>query len=88
MLEKQAPDVLVSDVGMPNLDGYELIRRVRSLPAPTQRVPALALTAYARAEDRRRALAEGFQMHLSKPVDPSELAMAVASLAKYSALGR
>ena len=84
-----APHVLVSDIGMPGMDGYSLIRRVRALPiAASQRVPALALTAYARSEDRRKALAEGFQMHLAKPADPSEFAMAVASLAKFAALSR
>jgi PAS domain S-box-containing protein len=83
------PDVLVSDIGMPQMDGYTLIRRVRALPiAAGQHVPALALTAYARSEDRRRALAEGFQMHLAKPADPSEFAMTVASLAKFSAMAR
>ena len=83
------PDVLVSDIGMPEMDGYTLIRRVRALDiAAGQRVPALALTAYARSEDRRRALAEGFQMHLAKPADPSEFAMTVASLAKFSAMAR
>ena len=89
LLSKATPHVLVSDIGMPGMDGYSLIRRVRVLDdAAAQRVPALALTAYARPEDRRRALAEGFQMHLAKPVDPSELAIAVASLARYSALRR
>jgi CheY-like chemotaxis protein len=66
------------------MDGYTLIRHVRALEAG-QRVPALALTAYARSEDRRRSLSEGFQMHLAKPVDPTEFAVAVASLAS---LGR
>jgi len=83
------PDVLVSDVGMPEMDGYTLIRHVRALDDPAgRRVPALALTAYARSEDRRRSLAEGFQMHLAKPADPSEFAMTVASLAKFSAMAR
>ena len=87
LFETDAPDVLVSDIGMPEMDGYALIRRIRALPiAASQRVPALALTAYARSEDRRRALAEGFQMHLAKPADPSEFAMAVASLAKFAAM--
>ena len=87
LFETDAPDVLVSDIGMPGMDGYSLIRHVRALDsAASQRVPALALTAYARSEDRRRALAEGFQMHLAKPADPSEFAMAVASLAKFAAM--
>ncbi len=83
------PDVLVSDIGMPNEDGYTLIRKVRSLertgkiPLSEQgaKIPAAALTAYARAEDRMRALQEGFQIHLPKPVEPAELATVVASLA-------
>jgi CheY-like chemotaxis protein len=89
LFEKEAPHVLVSDIGMPKMDGYSLIRRIRGLANEAgQRVPALALTAYARPQDRRRALAEGFQMHIAKPADPSEFALAVASLAKYSALAR
>jgi CheY-like chemotaxis protein len=68
---------------MPLMNGYELIRRVRGLDdLRLQKIPALALTAYARAEDRRRALLEGFQMHLSKPVDPSELAVIVSNLVR------
>ncbi len=85
--ETDAPDVLVSDIGLPGMDGFALIRRIRALDlAASQRVPALALTAHARSEDRRRALAEGFQMHLAKPADPSEFATAVASLAKFAAM--
>jgi signal transduction histidine kinase len=81
-LEASPPDVLLSDLAMPGTDGYELIRRVRSLPAASGgRVPAVALTAYARAEDRRRTLLAGFHMHLAKPVDPDELIVVVASLA-------
>ena len=76
------PDVLISDIGMPEEDGYALIRRVRALgPAQGGDVPAVALTAYARAEDRVRAVLAGFQMHLSKPVEPSELIAMIASLA-------
>ncbi|MBD1898310.1 response regulator [Coleofasciculus sp. FACHB-129] len=76
------PDVLLSDIGMPGEDGYTLIRRVRALNVEEGgRTPAVALTAYARAEDRMRAIAAGFQMHIPKPVEPSELATIVASLA-------
>ena len=75
------PDVIVSDVGMPDADGYELIRQVRRLPAPARDVPAVALTAYARPADRVRALAAGFNLHTAKPVDPAELVVIVASLA-------
>jgi CheY-like chemotaxis protein len=68
---------------MPGEDGYELIRRVRELPADRGgRTPAAALTAFARGEDRRRALRAGFQMHLAKPVEIQELATVVASLAR------
>jgi CheY-like chemotaxis protein/two-component sensor histidine kinase len=73
------PDVLVSDIAMPDRDGYELIRLVRDLPAGQGgRIPAVALTAYAREEDRFRALTAGFQAHLSKPVAPADLSAAVA----------
>jgi PAS domain S-box-containing protein len=75
-------DLLISDVGMPGADGYELIRRVRRLPASEGgRIPSVALTAYARAEDRLRALRAGYQMHVAKPVEPSELIAVIASLA-------
>ncbi|HXD16360.1 MAG TPA: PAS domain S-box protein [Vicinamibacterales bacterium] len=77
------PDVLVADVGLPRLDGFELMRRIRRLPEARLRdVPAAALTAYARPEDRVKALQSGFQIHLAKPIDPVELVVAVAALAK------
>jgi PAS domain S-box-containing protein len=76
-------DVLVSDINMPEVDGYELIRRVRAMkPEQGGRIPAVALTAYARAEDRLRALKSGFQTHMPKPVEPAELEVVVATLAK------
>jgi light-regulated signal transduction histidine kinase (bacteriophytochrome)/CheY-like chemotaxis protein len=75
-------DVIVSDIGMPEQDGFDLIRRVRALPADAGgRTPAVALTALARLEDRRRALLMGFQIHVPKPVDPAELLAVVASVA-------
>jgi PAS domain S-box-containing protein len=80
LISRQAPDILVSDIGLPNEDGYALIRRVRSMPA-TARLPALALTAYATVADHRRALEAGFQRHVSKPVEPAELASVVAAMA-------
>jgi CheY-like chemotaxis protein len=76
-------DVLVSDINMPEIDGYELIRRVRAMkPEQGGRIPAVALTAYARAEDRLRALQSGYQTHIPKPVEPAELEIVVATLAK------
>jgi PAS domain S-box-containing protein len=81
-LRRRPPDVLVCDIGMPGQDGYELLARVRALAAEEGGlVPAVALTAYARAEDRRRALAAGYQVHLPKPVDPGELIALVARMA-------
>jgi len=82
-IERRKPDVLVSDLGMPEQDGYELIKRVRGMESAdhTARIPALALTAYAKAEDRVRALASGYQVHLSKPVEPAEFVLVVANLA-------
>lgn len=77
------PDVLVSDIGMPGEDGYELIRRVRNFSDEEGgQVPAVALTAFARSDDRRRVINAGFHMHLAKPVEPAELVTVVASLAK------
>jgi CheY-like chemotaxis protein len=76
------PDVIASDIGMPTEDGYSLIRRVRALPSEQGGdTPAVALTAYARAEDRVKAVMAGFQHHISKPVEPAELIAMVASLA-------
>ena len=82
-IERRKPDVLVSDLGMPEQDGYELIRQVREMEFRDDRsaTPALALTAYAKAEDRVRALAGGYQVHLSKPVEPTEFLLVVANLA-------
>jgi PAS domain S-box-containing protein len=81
-IEKQPPDVLISDIGMPDEDGYSLIAKIRSLSKEKGgRIPAIALTAYARVEDRVRALRAGFQVHVPKPVEPVELAAVVASVA-------
>jgi CheY-like chemotaxis protein len=83
------PDVIVSDIEMPDEDGYELIRKVRRSEANNGRrpAPAVALTAYGRVEDRLRALAAGYQMHISKPAEPAELAAVIASLASRSVSG-
>ena len=81
-LEQHKPDILISDLGMPDEDGYSLISKIRALPSEQGgHIPAAALTAYARAEDRMRVLRSGFQFHLPKPVDSAELVTVVASLA-------
>jgi CheY-like chemotaxis protein len=77
------PHVLVVDLGMPEMDGFEFITRVRrDADRAVRAVPAAALTAFARSEDRTKALRSGFEMHLAKPVDPSELVASVATLAR------
>jgi len=84
-LQQLKPDILVSDIGLPEEDGYALIEKVRSLePESSGRIPAVALTAYARAEDRLRALSAGYNMHVPKPVEPAELAVVIASLTGHS----
>jgi CheY-like chemotaxis protein len=85
-LSQRVPDVLLSDIGLPEEDGFSLISRVRQLPPERGgKVPALAVSAYVREEDRMRALAAGFQGHVSKPFDPSELLAAIAALAGRAA---
>ena len=79
-IEGIAPDLVISDIGMPERDGYEFIRQVRMLGEPTSRVPALALTAFSRLDDRTQALLAGFQAHLAKPVDARELVSSVAAI--------
>jgi PAS domain S-box-containing protein len=79
-LEQFDPQVLVSDIGMPERDGYDFIREVRSRGYSYQRLPAIALTALARPQDRRRALLTGYQIHMAKPIDASELTAAIAAL--------
>jgi CheY-like chemotaxis protein len=77
------PGILISDIGMPDEDGYELIKQVRALPAESGgNIPAIALTAYARTEDRMRVLRAGYQMHVPKPVEFAELVAIIASLIK------
>jgi PAS domain S-box-containing protein len=83
-IEAELPDVMVSDLGMPRVDGFQLIDRIRKHPNPlVRRLPIAALTAYARSEDRVKALQAGFHIHLAKPIDPRELVAAVAALAKH-----
>ncbi|MCL6751056.1 PAS domain S-box protein [Nostoc sp. CCCryo 231-06] len=82
LITQWKPDVLVSDIGMPDEDGYSLIRKLRSQPPELGgNIPAAALTAYTRAEDRMRAIQEGYQLHLPKPIEAAELATVVARLA-------
>ena len=84
-IENAKPDLLISDIGMPDEDGYALIKRVRALSVESGgRVPAIALTAYARTEDRLQALRAGYQMHVPKPVELAELVTVVASLVQRS----
>jgi PAS domain S-box-containing protein len=81
LVRESRPELLISDIGMPGEDGYELIRKIRSLPPELgARTPAVALTAFARSEDRQRALRAGYQMHVAKPVEPSELLTVCMSL--------
>ncbi len=85
-LRREVPDVLVCDLAMPGEDGYSLIRMLRQFPPERGgQTPAVALTAYAREEDRHRALTAGFQMHLSKPIEPRQLVLAIARLPGFSA---
>jgi PAS domain S-box-containing protein len=81
-LEESTPDVIVSDIGMPLMDGFEFMRRVREREPRHTRIPALALTAFARTDDRKRAVLSGFQSYLAKPFDLAELVIVVAGLAR------
>ena len=81
IIAKRKPDVLVSDIAMPEEDGYGLIARVRSLD-DAQSIPAVAITAYAKEEDRERVLSSGYQEYLAKPIELSELVSVVARAAK------
>ena len=81
LLQISRADILVADIGMPGEDGYELIRKVRALsPQAVALVPALALTAYARAEERALAFSAGFQSHMTKPAEPAELITTIARM--------
>jgi signal transduction histidine kinase len=85
----EPPDLLISDIGMPHADGFELIRLIRALPAGSGGdMPAVALTAFARSEDRQRALVAGYQAHIAKPVQPMELAAEIARLARRFAIAK
>jgi PAS domain S-box-containing protein len=82
------PDLLISDIGLPEVDGYDLIQRVRREPSPGRDIPAIALTAYARSEDRTRALRAGYQAHIAKPVEPNELLAMIASFVELTGAQR
>jgi CheY-like chemotaxis protein len=84
VIAQRRPDVLLADVGMPEEDGYSLIRKLRALEGQQNgsRLPAIAVTAYATATDRERALAAGYDGHVAKPVDPAALTRAIARVAK------
>jgi CheY-like chemotaxis protein len=84
LMEQFIPDLLICDIGMPDIDGYMLMRQIRTLP-PEQggKIPAIALTAYAGEFDRRQALQAGFQKHMSKPVEPEELVKAIVNLVEF-----
>jgi hypothetical protein len=79
-LKTTKPTVLICDVGMPKTDGHQLIRTLRAQESRSERIPALALTAFARAEDRKRSLVAGYQAHMAKPFDVGELILVVADL--------
>jgi signal transduction histidine kinase/ActR/RegA family two-component response regulator len=82
-IPRQRPDVLIMDIGMPDMDGYTLIGKIRALsPEQGGRTPAVALTAFARSEDRRQAMLAGFDVHVAKPVEPSELVAVISRLAR------
>jgi CheY-like chemotaxis protein len=81
---QEAPHVVVSDIGMPGADGFDFLKRLRELGPGGAQIPAIALTAFARSEDRMKALRAGFRMHMAKPVEPVELCIAVASAAGRS----
>ena len=82
VLPRCEADILVSDIGLPDMDGYDLMKKMRRMePKNCGAIPAIALTVYARTEDRTRALRAGYQAHLAKPVEPSELVATIASFA-------
>ena len=84
LLRRVRPDVLVADVAMPGEDGYTLIRKLRAMSGPAASIPAVALTAFARDQDRREALQAGFQLHLAKPIEPRSFVAAIARIGKLT----
>ena len=79
-IKTKKPDVIVSDIGMPGEDGYTLIKKIRGISDETSKIPAVALTGFARSQDRARALISGFQNHVSKPVEIEELVTVIAGI--------
>ncbi|MBE9046332.1 response regulator [Pleurocapsales cyanobacterium LEGE 10410] len=79
-LSQSLPDVLISDISMPEVDGYTLIRQIRELPSRGGQIPAIAMTAYAEESDRAAAISAGFQRHITKPVNVDDLIEAISSL--------
>jgi CheY-like chemotaxis protein len=77
--ERRAPDLLVADIGMPDMDGCELLRQIRSRTASGRHIPAVAVTAYARSDDRLRTLSAGFEHHIPKPIDPDAFIAALTA---------
>ena len=84
LVRDERPDLMISDIGLPEMDGYDLIQTVRRQPSPGRDIPAIALTAYARSEDRTRALRAGYQAHIAKPVEPNELLAMIASFVELT----
>jgi CheY-like chemotaxis protein len=87
-VDRRAPDVLLSDIGMPGMDGYELLRQIRSRSTDVRSLPAIALTAFARPKDRLNALRAGYVAHLTKPAEPAQLIATVAAAAGRVARSR
>ena len=84
VFEGELPDVLISDIGMPDQDGYELIRKLRALPGQKGgNIPAIALTGYASRKDRERALSAGYQQHMAKPIEQMDMITAIAAPSPY-----
>jgi CheY-like chemotaxis protein len=85
-LDADVPGVVIADLGMPGMDGFQFIERIRQHANPAVRgIPAAALTAYARSDDRMKALRAGFHIHLAKPIDPAELVTSIAALRRFHA---
>jgi CheY-like chemotaxis protein len=82
MVAEWKPDVVVSDIGLPEMDGYDFMRRLRELEGDGKRIPAIAVTGYAGALDESKALSAGYEVHLSKPIELNELATAIARVSR------